>query len=187
MLGYIMAISHLRTLGNWVIIDPLYDPIKFGSLYLPNAFENNYPHQGEVVACGSTFPFEPGSRVVLRSFVVEPLRVKGTRYLGVRDIDVVAKVVEREVYPKPTQVLVLPDWSEKFAQPSKTIIISDVELDDGLGLTRGTIARVGEKVTTVKPTDYVLFPPNMGVEVGYIDTNWYLFEEEQLLATMERA
>jgi co-chaperonin GroES (HSP10) len=176
----------LRALGNHVIIDPLYDPVKFGSLYLPDAFENKYPHQGDVVACGPDFPFKPGTRVALRSFVVEPIDAGG-RLLAIRGEDCIARIEGKELYPKPTQVLVLPDWHEKFDQPSRTIIISDVELDDGKGLTRGTVARAGEKVTTVKAGDYVLFPPNKGVEIGYIDTNWYVFEEDELLATMERA
>lgn len=180
--------TNLRALGDWVVIDPIYDPEKIGSLYLPNAYENNYPHQGEIVSCGPEFPFAPGSRVALRSFVVEPVNIgNGSRYLGIRGVDVVARIDGRELYPKPTQVLVLPDWSEKFAQPSSLIIISDVELADNTPLTRGTVARVGEKVTLVKSGDYVLYPPAKGVEVGYIDTNWYIFEEDDLLATMERA
>lgn len=176
----------LRALGNWLIIDPLYDPEKIGSIIIPNAYRNNYPHQGDIVSCGLNSPFKPGMRVVLRSFVVEPLKA-GDRLLAIRDIDCVARIEGKELHPKPMQVLVLPDWSEKYSQPSKTIIISDVELDDGSAITRGTVTRIGEKVTSVKAGDYVLFPPDKGTEVGYIDTNFYIFDEDELLATLTRA
>lgn len=179
--------THLRVLGDWVIIDPLYDPEKFGSLYLPNAFENKYPHQGDIIAAGPEFPFQEGTRVALRPFVTEPVKIGSTSYLCIKGVDIVGRIEGRELYPKPTQILVLPDWSEKYSQPSETIVLSVTEQELSGGLTRGTVARVGEKVTLVKPGDEVLFPPNRGTEIGFIDTNWYVFEEDELLATLTRA
>lgn len=185
--GYPKLTTSLHAHGSWVIIDPLYEAEKIGSLYIPRSYANRWPQQGNIVDAGPGFPFLTGSHVFLRPFVIEPLSIGFGNLLAVRAADIIASLDGKEIVPKPTEVVILPDWSTKYGQPSKVIVISDVELEDGRPIQFGIVARIGSEVTTVKAGDYVIIPPDRGVEIGFIDTVWYILEEADLLATIERA
>lgn len=171
--------SSVRLLGNRLLLEPIYGAEKIGSLYVTESFNVEQPHQGEVVAAAKEVPFKPGDIVLVRPFVGEPVR--DGRYLVYGLSQVVCKVDGRELYPKPDEVMIVPDWSKKYRQPGGLIWLPPSALEHNQPAMFGTIARVGDKVTKVKSGDYVIFD-NKGVEASFIDTNYYFLSEEDILA-----
>lgn len=174
--------NSLHVLGKRLILEPIFGAEKIGSLYVTESYNIEQPHQGEVVFAPEEVPFRTGDHLVVRPFVGEPLGDGRYNRLLVYGLgQVVCKVEGRELYPKPDEVMIVPDWSRKYKQASSLIWLPPSALEHGEPAQFGTVARVGANITLVKVGDYIIFD-NKGIEVGFIDTNYYFLKEEDILA-----
>lgn len=143
---------------------------------------------GIVVATGKNTPFKIGTTVCFRQHESWPVHLDGKDLRYLYDVQVVATVRNRELYPTRGKVLILPDWSRrKSSVLSSNIIylektVGDYSIDTPCNF--GQVVRVGEQVTEAVEGQNVIFT-NTGHDIGFMDTVYYILRQEELLATYE--
>ena len=180
-----MEISLL--MPGYVLVQTLYDSVKIGSIYLPDSYVNPQPQQGIVLRVGSHVPLNKGDHVLMRQFSGIPKgRLDSEHRIVDYNQEIVATAVDRKLVPKANEVVILPDFATKYQQKSDLVYLPPTVLEDGEPVTNGTIVRVGSACRSVREGQYVVIPPNLGIEVGFIDTVYYILAEKDLLATITK-
>lgn len=167
----------LRALHDHLVVDPYYDADKIGSIYIPEAFKNPEPQQGFVLSAGADSKVNEGVMILFHPFRSVPLQ--GTNLIALRDKDVVAYLVDGELVPLEYHLMILPDWSTKYAQKG-LIYLPPTAQEDHSPVMIGTIAigTVGE----FSPGTKVVIPPGKGSEIGFKDTVYYFIHQDEILA-----
>ena len=184
----------VRPYGALIMAQATYDSdeIYSSKLIIPAYFKNPLPQQGivtsvgpkqDVIKVGDHLLFHPWAAHVRLPGGI--LRLDGEHYVFVSLTDIAAIVRDREMYPLPDEVLILPDF--RPVRPSKPgLIYISGELE---GMERpqeeGLVVRVGEDVTVVTSGDTILLPEGYGSEIGFIDKVWYTIKEKHLLGVLQ--
>lgn len=176
--------------GEDVIVDPHYDPdvLQYGSLtlYLPDAYKDSQSHQGRVVAAGPKSVYPVGSYLLYKPWNQTPFQHNGREYLHVRLANIVAEVRGKDLFPPVHQVLVIP--AGEAEGPVKTSSIYTINrVFDSPARFEGTVIRTGESVRELKAGDRILYQPEKDTEVGWIDSVYYILQENHVLARLEPA
>jgi co-chaperonin GroES (HSP10) len=178
-----------KPLGQRILIDPVYDPEKIGSLYIPPAATNPLPSNGHVVAVGSDQDeVEVGYRVLVSTYGVDATRfitVDDHEYVLYFDHEVVAFLTpDAEVFPRRDAVIIRPNWLDKGEQKYGSLHL----------LTRsfaspppklGTVLRTGERVHSLHRGDVVVLPKTGGNELGVRDRVVYSIKESDILGKVQ--
>lgn len=177
-----------RMILGKMLVDPLYAGNQYGKhgLVLPDVVQETRPVLGDVLAAGPDALYAKGQRVVLRpSFptIGIPLYQRLGAPLVVSNTDVVGHMEGTEFQPKPEEVVIIPDWRQKYKQVSSLIYLPPSALEQNQPVYCGVVAKVGSKCKTLKVADYVIYP-NVGFELGLIDTLYYIIPEKEILATI---
>lgn len=156
---------------------------QLGSLYLPRSYtdEKQQYMTGEVVNVGPLVEgLVPGMRVIHRQFRDIPLF--HLRVCSVEDIlGIITITVDDESWgfvPMGFRVAVRPE------APPRAGLLEIPEAWKTPSL-RGVVMSVGPKVTLLTIGDEVLYPPSIGSVVEFAGEPLRIYQEDEILATME--
>jgi len=177
-----------------VIVDPLYDPetVQTGlsgdapGLIMPGSARNPMSQQGIVVAVGPEQKvIEIGQHILYHPFIQYPFKVDGHEYLKVNTHEIVGILsVRGELLPLPWDIVVRPDFRSAGRPVQSGLLWLPKQVFDIDIPCSGTAVSIGSRVTSVRIGERVLFPPEVGNEVGLRQV-WYTIREEDILATLE--
>lgn len=182
-----------KPLGTSILIDPIYDPDKIGSIYMAPEVQNPLPSNGDVVDVGpNQDEIEMGFRVLVSTYGVDFTRFwthPRTRheYAIYHDHEVIAFLTNSaEVYPRRDAVIVKPLWNDPDEQGTGRIqLLTRVFSSPPPKLA--TVERVGSLVTSLKRGDTVLLPRTGGNELGVRDRVLYSLKEVDILGIVTNA
>ena len=179
-------------MGSQVLIDPIYDPDKIGSIYMAPQAQNMAPSQGEIVAVGPRQKtLEVGFLVLVHYVDFSSRKIwrdsTGYEYIFYRDDEVVALLTsDAEVFPRMGNVIVLPSWDRSGPVQHNNIFTID-RVFDTPPPRFGTVLRTGEGVHSVKQGDVVALPKSGGYEMGVKDRVLYSLRETDILGILTNA
>lgn len=184
------AARPIHAVGDVIILDPIYDADKIGSIYIPDSYKNPEAQQGIVVTAGPEAKdagIEEGQHLLFHPYRAHTFRHSGSDRVHIRIRDAVAIIIAGDTYPLPDQVMVLPEWETKYGQKSDLIYLPPTALDSNEPVKVGVIVRVGSKVERVQLNDRIIMQPGAGSEAGIIDRVYYFLKEEHILAILNNA
>lgn len=173
----------IHALKTRLIVEPVYSGGKVGSIYIPDAYQDSRPYFGDVLSAGSESGYSTGERVVLRPIVGHPFYRDGRSVYCIDRSDCVGRIEGKVFFPQPEDVVIKPDWQQKYQQPSQLIYIPPSALEQNQPCYAGIICQVGKDCKDLKVGDYVLYPYT-GTELGLVDTIFYILPEKEILATV---
>lgn len=179
-------------LQDQLLIEPIYDPEKIGSIYMPPAAQDIAPSQGIVVAVGALQKeVEVGFRVILttREWVKKSVwKEDDTEYYFYQDREVLGFLTEKgDVYPRKDRVIVRPTWPPSGVVKHGSIYTVDRIFAEAQSPQFGTILRTGESVTTLMRGEVVAIPKWGGYELGVRDRVLYSFKETDIMGILTNA
>lgn len=175
----------LKAIGDRLVVEPYYDADKIGSFFIPDAFKNPEAQQGVVKSAGPlTEMMREGVYVLFPPFRSVPLQ--GSDLISITEKDVIAYMVDEQLYPLWDHVMVSPDWYSKYQQKSSLIYIPPAVQEDYSPVLFGTIVRAGQgSDAKFFPGEKVVVAPGAGHEIGYKGEVYYFIHERDLLATVD--
>jgi co-chaperonin GroES (HSP10) len=177
-----------RVIRNKLLVEPLYAGEKLGSgIIIPDMAQEERPVLGDVIAAGPDAPYYIGDRLVLRPSIPTvgyPLHSLHGSPIVIEPSDIVGQMYGKEFLPKPEDVVIVPDWRQKYKQVSSLIYLPPSALEQNQPVTFGIVTRVGKDCKDLYIGDYVVYPGNIGFEIGLIDTVYYILPEREVLATI---
>lgn len=186
-----MSLEAIR--GN-VIVDPLYDPSKVETglspgapgLYMPDSAKNPMSQQGIVIAVGPKQKvIEVGQHILYHPFIQFPFKVGGHEYLKVETRHIVGFLdSDGRLCPLPWDIVVHPDFRSAGRPVQSGLLWLPKQVFDVDIPCTGTAVSVGSRVTSVRPGQRILFPPEGGNEIG-LRKVWYTIREGDVLAILE--
>jgi len=183
----------ITPIGDRVIVEPYYDADKVFSLWIPDSAKNPMSQQGKVLAVGpEQKDVEPGDMILYHPFVAEPIKtflLDSKELLAISPCHIAGFLApDGELFPLPDWVMLAPEFKPDGVVkqgvlwvPRQVFEVEPPEI--------GMVVRVGERVTTVKPAQRVVFPLDKGNEIG-LDTGksravYYTIKADDLLAILE--
>jgi co-chaperonin GroES (HSP10) len=160
-----------------VLIDPLYDPEKVGSIWMPDQARNSLPSNGDVVAVGpEQTEIEIGFRVLVSTYGVGAERFiwHEDKELAIyHDHEVVAFLApDAEVFPRRDSVIVRPSWTDPVDHKRGSIHLL-TRVFTAPPVQMGVVLRVGSEVSTIRRGMTILIPRTGGQELGVRDRVLY--------------
>lgn len=184
----------MHPIGTGIVVDPLYDPEKVETglspgapgLFMPDSAKNPMSQQGVVVAVGpEQRTICVGDHVLYHPFIQHPFKVNGHEYLHVKPRHIVGWLSPSgDLLPLPWDVVVRPDF-RLAGRPGREghLWVPKQVFDIDIPCT-GIVKAIGEGVASVEVGQRVLFPPEVGAEVG-LKVVWYTLHERDILAIVE--
>lgn len=177
----------IKPLRDHVIVDPLYDSDKLGSIYLPQDAKNPQAQQGYVVASGPSAEFHPFVHILFEPYNAVPFKYEDHEYLLVHDKTIIGSITDLAIYPRSTSVIVQPEFPPAGPTRHGSILLLN-RVFENPPIPTGLIVRTGSKVTQFRPGDRVVLPPISGHEVGLslpdMSGVFYFLNEQDILATV---
>lgn len=173
-------------LADHILIEPYFDPIKIGSIYMPPAAQNEAPSHGTVRAVGP-LQREIEERFEVIVSTVEWVKKAKFEWLGdsyvylYTDREVIAFLTrDGEVFPRRDRIILRPNWNRSGVVKHGLIYTIDRVFEAPKPPQWGTVLRVGEDVKTIRSGDEVVIPRNGGNELGVKDTVYYSIKEKDI-------
>jgi co-chaperonin GroES (HSP10) len=186
----------LQPVGTNVIVRPLYDPEKVETglspgapaLYMPGTGRNPMSQQGIVESVGPRQEvIHSGDHILYHPFVQHPFHHEGMEYLMVAARHIVGKLdSEGILLPLPWDLVIRPDF-EEVGRPVKKgpLWLPNQVFDTSIPCT-GRVVRRGCECISVHVGDRVLFPPEVGNEIGLRQV-YYTIPEKEILGVLATA
>lgn len=167
-----------------VLIDPLYDPEKIGSIYMPDQARNSLPSNGDVVAVGpEQNEIEVGFRVLVSTYGVDASRFiwhENRELVIYYDHEVVAFLTpDADVFPRRDSVIVRPSWTDPVDHKRGNIHLV-TRVFTAPPVQMGVVLRVGVDVYAVRRGMTVLIPRTGGQELGIRDRVLYSIKVDDI-------
>lgn len=161
----------LAALGDWCLVNPLYDSDKLGSIYIPNSAKNPQSQQGIVAASGRRSEFRPKDHILYEPYNAEPFWYNDHEYLAVPDRIIVGSVKDNVVQPRPDSVIIRPDFGPSGPRTTAgSTIITLSRVFENPQVQTGQVVRIGSTVhdlhLPIQPGTTVVIPPLRGHEIG---------------------
>lgn len=172
-------------LGKSILIDPIYDPDKIGSIYMAPQAQNQLPSNGDVVAIGpAQDEVEVGYRVLVSTYGVDASRfvsINGHEYAFYQDHEVIAFVTpDAEVFPRRDSVIIRPVFHDPEETKAGSIILL-TRVFSAPPVKLGVVLRTGENVHSLRRGQTVVLPKSGGNELGVKDRVLYSIRETDIL------
>lgn len=184
----------LTPIADHLLIEPVYDPDKIGSIYMPPAAQNDAPSHGIVRFVGpQQKEVEVGWHVLLST--AEWVKKASmywhqgdTRLYFYTDREVIAFVTEEaETFPRRNRLLVRPSWEKSGVVEHKTIVLINRVFDTPQPPQTGVVLKVGEDCKTFKRGDVIVIPKWGGNELAVKDRVLYSLLEKDIPARVINA
>lgn len=173
-----LRIEDVQPLGKKILVNPMYDSDKIGSLYLPDTGKNPNPQVGSIVRVGPLADEAVvGDCVVFHPYHTHPITIGDHEYLFVDDLYWYGYAAPTKqgykLFARRDHVVVQPLWEPEGAyQEGSVILVTRTFISSPQRY--GIVINIGEGVTDWSVGDKVVLPPRGGYEIGFVDEPFYI-------------
>lgn len=156
---------NLSAIGDISIVEPIYDPDKLGSIYIPQEAKNPQAQQGIVLSAGPDAPYPAQSHILFEPYNGIPFYHNQHEFLAVPARTIIGEYRDGSIFPRSDSVIIEPAFGP-IGETKKGSIIIFSRVFENPPVQEGTVIRCGSAVRELSPGMKVLLPPTSGHEVG---------------------